>query len=271
VTTSSTKTNAAHCPTCGRAHELHHDAVQRRERQAVYTVTMTEETPAAELRGFYMPNGHGGFDWHHGPGITAWLDGARLAVNEVDKASDDAKTLLYALLDDPDFARLTLPTDDTVRPAPGFSVVGTTNALPDVLPDALRDRFPVRILIDEVHPDALLKLPDYMRLAARETTKLALDDARRVSLREWYAFAELVGKLGDERAADVMFGDRAFAVLDALTLARDSGGHAESATLAMPKCWERAAAAVSAVSRVLLYGPPGTGKTFCAVTLGVKS
>jgi MoxR-like ATPase len=124
-------------------------------------------------------------------------------------------------LDDPDLAMLTLPTGEIVRPAAGFQVVATMNGEPQDLPFALRDRFPVALEINEVHPNAIERLPADLQQAARNTA-LAVDPERRISVRVWFEFATLRQRLeGDEAmAAKALFRERAPAVLDAIRAAR---------------------------------------------------
>ena len=52
----------------------------------VYQITMTEDTAAANLEGFYKPAKDGGFEWHDGIAIQAWRTGGRLVINEIDHA-----------------------------------------------------------------------------------------------------------------------------------------------------------------------------------------
>jgi MoxR-like ATPase len=191
-----------------------------RPGQNIFQVTLTEETPAAELRGHYVPL-DGRFAWQDGPAVAAWREGARLVLNEIDRASGDALTFLMAVLDDQATAMLTLPSGETVRPAAGFTVVATMNGDPVTdLPSAVRDRFPVTIEVDEIHPDALAQLPQDLRAAAVGTT-FADDPARRVSIRVWAEFARLREAIGEEVAAQACFGHRAQEVLTALHVARD--------------------------------------------------
>ena len=195
----------------------------RRPGQRVWSVTLTEETPAADLRGLWVPV-EGRFEWRDGPGIAAWRAGGRLVINEIDHASADALTFLMALLDDPETATLTLPTRETVRPAQGFTAIATMNGEPDSLPAALRDRFAVAIHVDSVHPAALATLPTDVRRAAEST--VALPPERRISVHAWSEFAKLVKVVGEIIAAQAVFAARAGDVLDALRLARssESGG-----------------------------------------------
>lgn len=190
----------------------------------VYQVTMTDETPAAEIRGHFIPKGDE-MIWMDGPGIRAWREGARLVINEIDRASSDALSFMYVLLDDPEFAELTLPTGEVVRPADGFHVVATMNGAPYDLPLALQDRFPVTIEVIDVNPEAIAALPPDLQVAARESALVA-DAGRRLSIRQWAEFASLRPKLnskfrsktkGTEMAAQAVFGDRWREALKAIT------------------------------------------------------
>ena len=58
------------------------------EDQEVFVVTLTPETPAAELRGFWMPKGNE-FVWQDGIFVEAMRKGARVVINEVSHASSD--------------------------------------------------------------------------------------------------------------------------------------------------------------------------------------
>jgi MoxR-like ATPase len=185
--------------------------------QLVFAVTFTDETPAAEVRGHFVPLGDR-FSWMDGPGVAAWRAGARLVLNELDHAGPDMLSFLLLLLDDPESARLTLPNGEMVQPFRPFSVVATMNGDPENLPAALRDRLPVAIEIDSVHPSALARLPEDIRGAALAT--VALPEQRRVSVRVWLEFARLREKVDEEVAAKATFGKRARDVLDALAIAR---------------------------------------------------
>lgn len=191
------------------------------EDQKVYQITVTEETPAAEVRGHFVPKGDE-FAWMDGPGIRAWREGARLVINEIDRASADTMSFLNALLDDPEFAELTLPTGEVVRPAAGFHVVATMNGEPEDLEPSLQDRFPVTIHVNEPNPDAVASLPQDLRDPARNT---AVGHADRLSIRAWAEFASLRVKLANgstptedstQKAAQAVFGKHAREVLRAL-------------------------------------------------------
>ena len=188
----------------------------------VFQITMTEDTASANLEGFYKPSKDGGFEWHDGIAIQAWRNGGRLVINEIDHASPDAMTFLHAILDDQDIAMLTLNNDtkETVRPAEGFQVVATTNSPPESLPLALKDRFPVKIHVDKIHPKALGQFPDEWHDVINDTT-LNDDPEERVSVRAWKEFFELQEKgFTVETAGRLIFGDNAEELIDAIELSQ---------------------------------------------------
>jgi len=183
----------------------------------------TEDLTTAEVTGSWHPTGASSWEWLEGPAIRAWRGsegrGGRLVVDEVDRASGDVLSLLLAMTDTDDSAQWTHPeSQEVVRPAPGFSVVMTTN-LEDLgdLPSALRDRFPVAIRIDQPHPSALRLLSADLRLAALAGS--FGEHNRRVSLRTFYAYDRLRRHTSAQRAAALLFSpDQATAFLDALTI-----------------------------------------------------
>tara|TARA_R100000908_G_C3755126_1_gene149527 strand:- start:4697 stop:5413 length:717 start_codon:yes stop_codon:yes gene_type:complete len=188
----------------------------------VYQITMTEDTASANLEGFYKPSADGGFEWHDGIAIQAWRKGGRLVINEIDHASPDAMTFLHAILDDQDIAMLTLNNDskETVRPAEGFQVVATTNSPPESLPLALKDRFPVKIYVDSIHPKAMEQFPDEWHNVINDTT-LVEDPEERISVRAWKEFFDLQDKgFTVETAGRLVFGEKSAELVDAIQLSQ---------------------------------------------------
>jgi MoxR-like ATPase len=183
----------------------------------------TEDLTTGEITGTWMPAGAGKWEWREGPAIRAWKSnagrGGRLVVDEVDRASGDALSTLLAVTDSAESARWRNPeTGQWVKPGTDFSVVMTTNIedLGDI-PVALRDRFPVAIRIDRPHPHAVAMLSEDLKAPALNGS--VGEANRRVSLRSFYAFDQLRGPLGAERAARLLFGDdTGRAILDALTI-----------------------------------------------------
>lgn len=191
-------------------------ATRSRPLNEVFSVTLTEETPAAELRGHFIPREQGVFHWHDGPAVRAWRTGGRLVVNEINRGSGDVLTLMYAIADDPEFARLTLPTGETVSPKEGFQIVATMNGDPAELPEALADRFPCQIEVDSLAPAALQALDEDLREPARLSVDVPYEE--RISTRRWKAFGRLRKHIGPEAAAQAVFGQRSQDVLTALKI-----------------------------------------------------
>ena len=183
---------------------------------SLYNVTLTEETPAAELRGHYIPKG-GEFVWSDGPALRAFRQGARLVLNEIDKASSDALSFCHALLDDPGVSAITLPTGETVIPHEAFNVIATMNGIPEDLPEAIRSRFAISFNVHEPHPGAILSLPEELREAAVQS--IESDPDRTIGFREWKAYAFLSTRVSKKVAAQAVFGARATEILNTIKLA----------------------------------------------------
>lgn len=184
-----------------------------------FRMVCTEDMTNSEVTGTYKPNANGTWSWVNGAAIKAWngngTTGGRLVVDEVDKMSGDVLGTVLAMLDSPESASWENPeTGDIHRPRPGFSAVMTTN-IEDLreLPTALADRFPVRIRIDQPHPDALARLSTDLRGLA---VRMADAGAQRISLRAFYALDELRSSLPLEEACEIVFGDRAGSIMDAM-------------------------------------------------------
>jgi len=200
--------------------------------EPVLSVTLTRDAMAAELRGVYLPSGGSGmWEFHDGAAVTAMRHSehgpVRLVLNELDRSSEDALSFLLSVLDDAQVAAETLPTGETVTSGPGLKVIGTINGEPQALPDALRDRFAVQIRIDKPHPAAIAALPEDLQDAARGTIGHD-DEARRCSVRAWYAFASLRQAVGAELASAAVFGSRAATVLDSLKVAQMAAPRSQS-------------------------------------------
>jgi len=192
--------------------------------QGVYSITLTDETPAAELRGMWMPD-KDGYVWYDGPVVRAMRDGARVVVNEIGQASPDVLSFLLACCESRDSARLTLPNGDHVAPAESFNLVATSNDPPSSLPAALRDRFDCTIEISQPHPEALALLSDPLRNAALQTFDLSAE--RAISLRAWLKLEELLKEMEIFQACRAVFGEeRGRKVHEALTMRQLSFGEA---------------------------------------------
>jgi len=186
-----------------------------------YRLICTEEMTNADVTGHYKPNAQGAWAWQEGSAIKAWQGdgqrGGRLVIDEIDKAGGDVFATLLAMTDSPESAKWEHPESGRiVRPLDGFSVVMTTNIEHmNELPEALKDRFPVAIRINQPHPDALALLSADLRNYA---VRMADAGERRISLRTFFAFDKLRKTLGDAEASRLVFGRQAEAVIDAIAI-----------------------------------------------------
>lgn len=191
-------------------------------------ITFNEGTPAAELRGHYVPMGKK-FDWWDGliakafrasmadPNITH----VRVVVNEIDRASDELFTMMYAFADSPESARIALPNmgHEVLRPNPlKFSIVASTNLERPMqdLPEGLVDRFSF-LPINTVHPGAIARLDEDLREPASKSVVAERD--RRLSIRQWLVFQQCRALMAVQEAAFIAFGERWQTVLDTLAVA----------------------------------------------------
>lgn len=118
------KTTAA-CNICGR--------------NGYYRVCITRGITSDDLIGGWRLD-HGSTVWVPGPVVLAMREGRTLVLDEIDRVSAEVESLLHVILDDPSLIQVTTPSG-VVTPATGYRVVGTTNARPDELPEAVLDRF----------------------------------------------------------------------------------------------------------------------------------
>jgi MoxR-like ATPase len=188
--------------------------------RGAYRLVCTEDMTTFDVLGGVLPNENGGFTFVEGGALLAWRAGARLVIDEVNLASGDVLSLLLSMTDTPESASVRIPTTgEVVKPHPGFSVVLTTNLDdPDDLPDALRDRFPVAILIDQAAPAGLAALPEDLRAIAQNAVG-NIDKSQRASLRAFQTFDNLRRSGIDlDNAARLVFGkgEKASAIVTAL-------------------------------------------------------
>jgi len=186
-------------------------------RASPYAITLTDDTSVAEVIGMFVPNKDGGFSWHDGPAMRAWREGKGLLINEIALASGSVLTALYAICDDAAVARLTLPNGETLQPTLGFRVIATMNDEPNTLPDALKDRFAIRLHITSPHPAALQELePHQAGFLNRVYEAAEITGKPEASLREYKAFLALNSTLHKETAAAAVWGRRGHDVLSAM-------------------------------------------------------
>ena len=167
-----------------------------------FKIGCTDDMTTAQIEGMMKPSLTES-EFLEGSAPKAWRNGGRLIIDEIDKASGDALVSLLQFCDSEATARWDHPlTGEIVRPASGFTVVVTTNSHPNSLHEALRDRFPVCIEINEAHPSAIAILPIWLQEPARQLCKSTDDD--RLSLRAFMAIAHLSNTLGVQRAVELV-------------------------------------------------------------------
>ncbi len=200
-------------PGVGKTYSAYHYG---RVARGFYAITITEETSAAEMRGHFIFKG-GDALWHDGPFVRAMREGKRLVVNEITNASADVLALFFPILESFETACLTVPSGETIKPAEGFHVVATDNRSPELLPEALQDRFMAYVEVTETHPNALDGIDEDLKKVAKQTIG---EGDRLISARGWHALNTLKNEFGLADACGLAFGlARGERIHDALTLA----------------------------------------------------
>lgn len=197
----------------------------------VKKVIFTDGDMAAEYKGFFRPAGdHFEFmlgtlsqAWDHdnGPGKPR---GCPIVIDEVDRASTEVLSLLYAFADAQPIAVLTLPTGEIIRPGEGFICYFTSNESPKVLPPPLRDRIESVVYFNDGPSDAmrasLEPWPDVHDHLDDLLAMVSLTGQKLVTFRDVVAFCRFRRGLPDEVAAQAAFDDAHWAdILAAIKLA----------------------------------------------------
>lgn len=200
-------------------------AAMHTARGKAYRVAMTGDNGTADLLGMWQPNAAGMWHYAEGVAIRAMREGARLVVDEVDRAAAEALGALLLLGDTSSSISWENPeTHEIVTPAAGYSVVFTTN-LEDWsrLDTALRDRMVAPVRISEPHPDGLARLPHYLRPLAKVSADAHGDE--RVSLRAWLEVTNLTAAIGLDDALRLVLGkDRGENIAHALRVEAATNG-----------------------------------------------
>ena len=193
-------------------------------KQKSYRLICTDEMSDADLIGCLRPQKDGTWKFLEGVGIKAWREGARLVVDEINRANSDVESRLMALIDTVESSSWQNDeTGEIVVPHPNFSVVATMNGIPSDLSMALQDRLIVKFEITEPHPEALAKLPKYLQESARTLACLESDDKERTSIRSFMEFDRLIKRgLDAEIAVKICLPHIGESVLDALQVANNS-------------------------------------------------
>lgn len=190
--------------------------------QPAYRLICSEEMTTAQIEGAFYPAAEG-FEYREGVAVRAWREGARLVVDEVARANGDVMSLLLAFTDTTASSSWEHPVShEVVKPAAGFSVVLTMNGEPQDLDPALLDRFAARVLVDEVHPQALNELPEYLRNIAAQLGAES-EPQNRASVRAFHAVVKIAERHGLERAIELVLPDHREQILAAYKLRQAAG------------------------------------------------
>jgi MoxR-like ATPase len=182
--------------------------------QPAYRLICTDEMSTAEITGLWQPTGDR-FTYKEGLAVTAWRTGARLVIDEINRANGDVMSLLLAFTDTVASSSWENPeTGETVTPSPGYSVVLTMNGEPDDLEPALLDRFTARVHITEPHPEAVAQLPDYLRNMASALGQL--EGQERASIRAFQTVEQVAKTHGIQRALELVLPNQARDILNAI-------------------------------------------------------
>jgi MoxR-like ATPase len=192
--------------------------------QKSYRLICTDEMSDADLIGCYRPQANGTWKFLEGVGIKAWREGARLVVDEINRANSDIESRLMALIDTVESSSWQNDeTGEIVKPHENFSVVATMNGLPSDLSMALQDRLIVKFEITEPHPEAIKILPTYLQESARRLAGLESDDVERTSIRSFMEFDRLMDNgVEPEIAVKICLPHIGESLLDAITVSRRS-------------------------------------------------
>lgn len=178
-------------------------------------VQCVEDMTDAQIFGQWKPEDGTRWSFHEGAVPRAWRRGeSRLVFDEIDKAGGEALSSLLLATDSFESCEWQNPeTREVVKPGAEFQAIATTNVEPHLLPEALRDRFPIAINIDEPHPAALARLPEFLREPARALSKA--DEHERVSLRTFLAVVELMRVHSLDRALEIALPRHRESILEA--------------------------------------------------------
>lgn len=182
-----------------------------------HRVLCSPDMTTADVDGLWKPSKD---DWKfiEGSALRAWSNGDRLILDELDQASGDVLTALLLICDSDGSAVREHPeTGERISPKRGFEIIATTNAerLSD-LPANLIDRFPIRININEVNPEAVALLRPSLQNVAVAYANRQKD---RYSLRSFFAYEKLTNSMDNETALRLVFGNEAPAIWQALQVA----------------------------------------------------
>lgn len=211
-------------PGTGKSTFAGHSMRARFGEAKTFFQTLTPEMTYATLTAHWMIGEEGKYELHRGSAVNAWAVGGGLLLDEVDKASGDVFACLQTFLDHNDVAAFTLPNGETIRPQEGYTAIGTMNGTPGCLPEAIRDRLTIQLRINTPNPEAVAKLPADLQCLALSAVGHE-DPGKRISLRDWFKFAQGRTKLDQagvtlEELGEMVFDTKWQPLHDTLVLAQ---------------------------------------------------
>lgn len=163
-------------PGCGKTAAIEAALHDWSGSNGIVTLLGTASTTASDFTATRVPQPDGTFKTVLGPLTEAALGGKILYVDEIGRIDSRELTVLYSVMDGRgEFNIPEAPELGTIKCAPGFAVVGSTN--PDapgcVMDDALLSRFmaPVEYTTDFSIATRFLKVPKEVAALARDLTK----------------------------------------------------------------------------------------------------
>lgn len=178
-----------------------------KSHKKVSQCTLNEDIAVQELLGHYIPKGTE-FSWHDGPVMKSYRGGHGLVVNEIGRASGAVHDMFLAVLDDPSVSMIALANGEDVKPGEKFQVICTSNASPEAMDEALRDRFDAIIHIDRPHPDLIKHLNDKRDSLGTVVARSFQDNKSTISPRRALAFIAFIEKgVPEPAAATLAFGE----------------------------------------------------------------
>jgi GTPase SAR1 family protein len=197
-----------------------------------YRVTCNEDMGREDVVGMFVQK-DGETRWQDGAAVRAMREGKRLVMDEIDKASGEVMSLLYALMDDA--PSIMLPTGEFVEATNGYEVIATSNGNPTDLPEAILDRVEVVILADAPNPEAyaadtkesaseIINAISVMQNHYRDASRGGWTWKAKPSLRRTKAFIRFrKAGIKDTVVAQAVYGDAGKEVLSAMATASKGG------------------------------------------------
>ncbi len=147
-----------------------------------------------------------------GPVPQAMACGGMLVCDEFDLRNPAHDSIYHSILDEPEIAEVRLPDGTSIKPANGFSVICTTNAVPGAFSAALLRRWELKLFCSHSHPDALKTIHSNQGKFLRnlQTAVKSPDFRFEFCVSSFRAVRRLTENgMAEEHALSLVFGDAA--------------------------------------------------------------